>query len=186
MLKCPRCGCTHFEGMDLSRPFQCPIPGCGAVIDPGKTRVTADVMLPEGFRVAWRTNAAFAKPSQVRTLRFSAVDGGWAVTGGSAETVTVPAMYQGQPVVEIAPGAFRHNETLRTLTIRGHMERIGQEAFASCLALNRVSLDETDAVEAGAFRNCLNLRSVQGKQPVSLAPDAFAGCAVVPAWKEGT
>ena len=29
MPKCPRCGNEDFTGIDTSKPYDCPIPGCG-------------------------------------------------------------------------------------------------------------------------------------------------------------
>ncbi len=35
-MTCPQCGNTEFSGTDLSKPFTCPVAGCGFLIDPAR------------------------------------------------------------------------------------------------------------------------------------------------------
>ena len=74
---------------------------------------------------------------------------GLTVTGLTPEgltrrTLTVPASWEGKPVVAIAAGAFSQAEVLERVTVQGNIRAIGDGAFSGCGALGEIRLTALD------------------------------------------
>ncbi len=59
---------------------------------------------------------------------------------GSETNITIPTVIEGKKVIEIAPGIFSENTSLRSVTISGDIEIIGDFAFYACDSLSSVSI----------------------------------------------
>ena len=81
---------------------------------------------------------------------------------GKAETVVIPAKYQGQPVTAIGAEAFAYRTELKRLLLPEGIERIEMEAFLGCSALESVELPQSCTyIENGAFILCDKIQSVK-------------------------
>ncbi|OUQ19170.1 hypothetical protein B5E82_05765 [Lachnoclostridium sp. An138] len=81
---------------------------------------------------------------------------------GKAETVVIPAKYQGQPVTAIGAEAFAYRTELKRLILPEGIERIEMGAFLGCSALESVELPQSCTyIENGAFILCDKIQSVK-------------------------
>ena len=81
---------------------------------------------------------------------------------GKAETVVIPAKYQGQPVTAIGAEAFAYRTELKRLLLPEGIERIEMGAFLGCSALESVELPQSCTyIENGAFILCDKIQSVK-------------------------
>ncbi len=64
--------------------------------------------------------------------------------GQTRQTLTVPASWEGKPVVAIAAGAFSQAEVLERVTVQGNIRAIGDGAFSGCGALGEIRLTALD------------------------------------------
>lgn len=89
--------------------------------------------------------------SDSAAFRFTPVEGdnnGYLVSGltdeGLTQTIlTVPARYNGAPVVGLVPGALQGAETLEELCLPATVESLPDEVFADCPKLTRLVLEHT-------------------------------------------
>lgn len=86
--------------------------------------------------------------------------------GQTRQTLTVPASWEGKPVVAIAAGAFSQAEVLERVTVQGNIRAIGDGAFSGCGALGEIRLT---ALDPGACRVGQNL--LEGTSARILAPE---------------
>ena len=93
------------------------------------------------------------------------------------ETVTLPSSYEGKPVTEIAPDAFRNDNKIRKLIIPGSYRTVGENSFSSCFGLEEVILEEgVQTIGFYAFGSCPDLKSVSLPQSLSeIGNSAFYG-----------
>ncbi|MBQ7320966.1 MAG: leucine-rich repeat domain-containing protein [Clostridia bacterium] len=102
------------------------------------------------------------------------------ITGGTANDVclTIPAMIDGYPVVEIGDDAFAGNTSIGYLVLGENVRKISFAAFNGCQALIRV--DATPAlrvVGSGAFGGCTALCEIVGATKLeSIDESAFFQC----------
>ena len=105
----------------------------------------------------------------------------YAVTGVRAEageSVTVPTIRNGKPVLEIANGAFS-NSSVVTVTVSSGIQSIGADAFKNCTALKSISLPESvNSIGKRAFEGCGALTAFTVPDGVSeIADGTFNNCA---------
>lgn len=118
-----------------------------------------------------------------------------------AESISVPEMIDGQPVVEIGEGAFssctmvtaiefpatiarigtgafENCSRLETARLPQDLEHLGAAAFRGCSSLREISLPKgLDAIEDETFRGCTALETIEIPENVrSLGQQAFSGC----------
>lgn len=83
-------------------------------------------------------------------------EGGWEVVAPAPEagkSLTVPAMWQGKPVVSVAEGAFREDTHVEEIKLPASVRAIGAQAFYGS-AVKRVTLPETlRFIGESAFQN---------------------------------
>ena len=87
--------------------------------------------------------------------------------------------------------AFKDCKNLKTLEYKGTSEfdsiifygakkgetRIGEEAFANCVKLQKINLGKTREIEDNAFENCRSLKSITlPKNMISICDEAFIDC----------
>ena len=77
---------------------------------------------------------------------------------GTETDVTVPAVYNGLPVVGIGEGAFADNTALTSVALPDSVLSVGAGAFAGCTALGSVTGGRYVAeIDLGAFEGCTAL-----------------------------
>ncbi len=105
------------------------------------------------------------------------------VIGALEETtdLVIPSTYNGKPVKGIADGAFKSNEDIYSLIIKGGVVEIGAEAFKDCKNLQRLVLgNDVKKIGDSAFMNCSSIFEVQipsGAEHIGVK--AFKGCSVL-------
>lgn len=88
--------------------------------------------------------------------------------------ITIPAEYDGQPVVEIGNGAFVCEPSLRKVTIEEGIRQIDKDAFALCTNLRSVSLPASlEKLGNRAFASCEELCEVEFKSNPIFGEDVF-------------
>lgn len=97
---------------------------------------------------------------------------------GAGSDIVIPATYKDIPVTSIAPGAFRGNKTIKTVTVPDTVKTIGEYAFAECTALEKMLLPNTvTEIGRGAFSNCIKLAELNlGTALVTIKAEAFWNC----------
>jgi len=101
-------------------------------------------------------------------LLFIEVEEGYAVTGFSGKerfyknfTVDIPSEYNGQPVTEIADGAFAGYTSLVRVTIPDSVTTINGGAFLGCVLLTEVDIpDSVTFIGDAAFGGCILLEEI--------------------------
>ena len=102
------------------------------------------------------------------------------ITGGTANDIclTIPAMIDGYPVVEIGEFAFADNTSIGYLILGENFRKISFSAFNQCAALIRV--DATPAlrtVDNSAFAGCTALTELRGATRLeTIGESAFFQC----------
>ncbi len=103
------------------------------------------------------------------------------VTGytGSGTALVFPETIDELPVVMIGEYALYDNQTVESVTIPGGIERIGQDAFGSCVSLKTVSVGNgVKYVDDYAFEYCENLTTLNLPDSViSVGYDVIEGTA---------
>lgn len=81
-----------------------------------------------------------------------------------------------QGIREIAPGLFGECGLIRSVCVPDSVEKIGQEAFKNCTALQAVRTDHVKEFGAYCFQNCISLeKTVFGNSTRFLGTDLFSG-----------
>ena len=105
--------------------------------------------------------------------------GGWKVTGYDVEKggkeVTVPAEYDGKPIVEIGDEAFSLKKAnvgfknwITSITLPDTIKTIGYQAFYGCSKVAEIVLPEgLESIGKEAFRYCNNLKEINVPSTVS-------------------
>lgn len=165
-------------------------------VEDGKDAVAPEVPFDEDYRfVSWDKELTNVTSNRIITalyekrsendparLRYSDPDedGNCALTGiGSytSSTLELPTVSpDGFPVTSIAKGAFSGEKSIERLILPKGSYVIEEEAFAKCLFLSELVIDEfPEKVAENAFRNCLSLSSlVIGDEVINLE-DSYAG-----------
>ena len=93
---------------------------------------------------------------------------------GHISELTLPAEYNGTPVVEIGKDAFTCAWALHKITIPEGIRRIADYSFAHCKNLRSVSFPETlESIGAYAFHYCVELCEAEFKSSPSIGEFAF-------------
>ena len=88
---------------------------------------------------------------------------------GKSQTVVIPNMYNGLPVVGIGDNAFIECTSLESVTIPDSVMSIGGSAFDGCSSLASITIpDGVTSIGEAAFDGCSGLKSVA-------IPDGVAG-----------
>ena len=93
--------------------------------------------------------------------------------------IVIPSTYNGYPVDEIAPGAFRNNTMLRSIVIPEGVTSIDGSTFEACTSLTSIVIpDSVTYIGRRAFENCTNLTSILLPESITdIGEDAFKGTA---------
>ena len=98
-----------------------------------------------------------------------------AYTGNTAR-ITIPAVIDGIPVIEIGSGAFYRNNTIATVTISNGIKKIAENAFRDCPNLTSLVIpDSVTEIEWEAIGSCRKLTSITLPRGITFIPD-LAGC----------
>ncbi len=110
----------------------------------------------------------FATAVEIKNTTTGIADG--AFSGGSLETVTIPAT-----VDTIGAGAFSNNSNIRTVVLPNGVETLGNYAFYGCSSLLKVTMPTTlTAIGEGAYANCTSLKDIKIPTSVTeIGADAF-------------
>ena len=85
------------------------------------------------------------------------------ITGyrGTDKNLVIPAEINGFAVINIANGAFKDNNKIRSVVMPSTLKSIGDEAFDSCRLLDRVEFNKgLEHIGRRAFHNCAYLDNV--------------------------
>lgn len=131
------------------------------------------------------TGSALA--AETKGLVWEQVGDTWKITGytGNDKAVVIPARHEGGLVTEIGSTAFA-NQGITSVDIPGTIKTIGENAFATCKSLSRVTFhDSREAGETsgntkigeGAFVGCEKLTKLNLSDSVGIiGKNAFVGC----------
>ena len=97
----------------------------------------------------------------------------------NAVTATVPAMYEGKPVVAIGDGVFQKCTSLMSVSLPDSIVSIGDSAFGGCESLISFALPRgLKSVGTLAFYGCYNLANFTVPEQLEvIGSDAFDGTA---------
>ncbi len=92
--------------------------------------------------------------------------------------ITIPAMYNGLPVLEIGASAFKDCSGITSVTIPEGVTKIGNQAFVNCSSLENVSIPSSATTWGTAvFRNCSSLKNINIPTELkTLGSATFYGC----------
>lgn len=146
----------------------------------------------DGLSYVWYADAALTQPydftaavsGSVTLFGVAYTDGltivNGAVTGygGANANVTVPALWEGTPVTEIASYAFARQSAVKTVDLPATITTVGNHAFYGCTRLSSVNLTNgCTSLGAYAFYGCEKLVEVGDISSLTDIPDAaFLGC----------
>ena len=104
---------------------------------------------------------------------------GWHImkaTGAEAEQA-LPESVLGIPVTTVDSGAFRGNETIRSVSIPGNIHTIGDMAFYDCSELRNITLaDGVECAGVASFSECPNLtEALLPESLCDISAEAFNG-----------
>lgn len=93
------------------------------------------------------------------------------------ETLTLPSTYEGKPVTEIAPDAFKNARKIRKLIIPGSYRTVGKNSFSDCYILREVIMEEgVQTIGTNAFDSCWALINLSLPQSLTnIGSGAFYG-----------
>ncbi len=106
---------------------------------------------------------------------------GYIVTGcetKNSSKITIPAEYEGLPVIEIGEGAFKQMKNLASVTFPDNIAKIGHSAFAGCSSLKEITLPKgLKEIDGYAFQSCMKLTKVTVSDSLEiLRSNAFINC----------
>ena len=94
------------------------------------------------------------------------------------ETVIIPSMVAGLPVLEIGDSAFNGKGDIEEVVLPNTVQSLGEFAFNQCIDLVRIELpDSVTVLEKGVFAGCISLKEVKLSSSLKTIPYlAFSGC----------
>lgn len=131
------------------------------------------------------TGCGGAEPKEDPNLSFTLNESetGYNVRGKSdvkttVTEITIPAEYEGKPVIAISAKAFNGFTALTKITIPDSVTSILSSAFENCRALTSVTIpDSVTSLGKTSFKNCTALSSVViGSGIKTISENAFEGC----------
>ena len=94
--------------------------------------------------------------------------------------IEIPDTFNDLPVVEVATGAFKYNQTIKEVIIPNTVTKILQSAFEGCTALEKVTFKENSTlkqINKAAFKDCVNLKQIDLPASVTtIQYGAFLNC----------
>ncbi len=167
-----------------------------AILDSTPTSTPTDTLVPTSTPAATDTPAPTSTPvpteTPVPTLTSVPVvkelvfvlsdDGGYYSVEGAGtfdgEELTIPAVYNGLPVLKIMSKAFEGCEFLKKVYVSEGITEIGNGAFLNCSNLEYVSFpDSITAFGNFVFQNCVELKKANLPDGIRDIPDSmFANC----------
>ena len=123
--------------------------------DSSPTNISLPEMPPNAEAEAWAGD-----DSDAACFLYETGDGFVSIIGLTAEgqarrSLTVPSMWDGLPVTELAAGAFAGGVRLEEVTIRRNIRVIGDGAFDGCAALKRILMEQTEPSACHVGQNLL-------------------------------
>lgn len=153
-----------------------------------------------------KASVSVLRPSEFgkSVLRFSKDEAGAKVfavsVDGPFESLVIPEMFEGVPVVSIEQQTFQNKATLQSVVLPDTIETIGMHAFSGCTNLTSVrmsqglrqigyyafekcsSLDGTlcltsvTNIDSNAFSYCSNLKGIEAPEILSIGYECFLQC----------
>ena len=153
------------------------IPPLAEPDDPAVSEPTAPTTAP----TTESTEPSVPEADWEQYLVFELLGETWYIVVDCDDTIsgalTIPATYDGLPVVNIEQGAFDNCEGLTSVVIPNSIGSVGREAFRGCTSLQTVTMDGVEDVNEYAFYDCVNLTSVSfGYSLKRICQYAFSGC----------
>jgi uncharacterized repeat protein (TIGR02543 family) len=125
-----------------------------------------DDTMDYGWRYVEQDGELVPKPWEVtHGMAYTAVEGGYEAAYGGADggsAISIPALYNGEPVVRIANGGFSGKNNINSVELPKYLTEIGNNAFDYCYNLYSVVFpDSLTTIGERAFYWCgYNLTSV--------------------------
>ncbi len=93
-------------------------------------------------------------------------------------TVIIPSTVRSYPVMEIYPGAFQNETSLKAITLPTSIWEIPTNTFSGCTNLVSIyGLNNVEVIQSFAFKGCTNLKNVNDMNRVKhIMVEAFANC----------
>jgi len=98
------------------------------------------------------------------------------------DTIAIPDMWIGLPVISIADAGFANNSVLKYVDLReaNNLRKIGAEAFSGCenlLAINMPAQSIIETIDSSAFSGCEHLQRILIPASVTeMGNNVFASC----------
>lgn len=93
---------------------------------------------------------------------------------GTDAVLEIPAVISGVSITGIAPGCFMGNQTITKVILPETMQQIGKNAFRDCVNLESVEFGGTTDIGQTAFAGCTSLKDVVLPECLtSVGPNAF-------------
>lgn len=133
-------------------------------------KVTSDIIL----YAKWNYNATNGLEMVLNGSEYTVLG----IGSASGEELIIPDTYNGLPVTTIATGAFRNEQSVKTVFVPSSVKTILSEAFSNCGNLESVILpDSITVIENRTFFGCSKLASVNIPSAVTeIKEQAFSGC----------
>lgn len=96
----------------------------------------------------------------------------------NAQSVEIPAVYNGKPVTEISNGAFNGLSDIKKIVLPDSITKIGDNAFNGATSLEVINIpDNVVSIGESAFADCKKLRKVViPEKTVKLGKNVFSDC----------
>lgn len=95
--------------------------------------------------------------------------------------ITIPSVYNGAPVTEIATEGFKDCKNLVKVKIPSSITVIRDNAFSGCTSLTSIKANSITTIGNSAFYRCSSLTTVDlGDNITSIGEFAFFGCSSLP------
>lgn len=170
---CQEIGGYAFHWVDKLRDMEIPVSvtkiGDYAFEYCGNLTLLFPEALPEELGEDWSAGAAVCVNPQKRGMTengftYWITQDDEAVIGkyrGTETDVTVPAVIENCPVVDVSDGVFYYNEEIVSVILPDGIKRIGISAFEHCGNLQQVIIPDTvEYIEGSAFYYCSSLETV--------------------------
>ena len=96
----------------------------------------------------------------------------------NAQSVEIPAVYNGKSVTEIADGAFNGLSDIKKIVLPDSITKIGDNAFNDATSLEVINIpDNVTSIGKYAFAGCKNLKTIViPEKTIEVFEGAFSGC----------
>lgn len=158
------------KNCDYVRTEQYTVPSYGHIFDENNQCTGCGIFATEELMYAPVSSAVTRNQTQYLVVGLKA--------GETVDTVVIPDMYDGAPVVGIAEGAFEGNTSIQRVIISASIQTIGKNAFNGCVNLSSIEcfdLAQSDAWGASWYGDAdFNITAVYnyGRTPYETYIDA--------------